>query len=304
MADNNKELTLENEFIRNGLLRFNVENKDAYDIVNSNRDTVPMEIMKKYCIGPIYFSKKGTAVRISSMFVSGLGASYMTRDLSNKFSIPCNGIKDIIVNKDSDNYKLVIKRCVVGANKKCIDVTDIIILSETFEILKIDSDVSIGKCPDKIKPNDSLYRKVARYFGLEEYTNEEEFKKIKTKLKEFKDIAWILDVDWDLVLENLGDSVNFNIDGAKEYCYILNDVNTEEEMNHVTMVISERLNKSFSIEKISKPFNVKMLELIEDDDEKSAIIKLKVNNDILVDRFKKVNLLNTIANIMEVENGK
>lgn len=70
-----------------------------------------------------------------------------------------------------------------------------------------------------------------------------------------------------MVLENLGDSVNFNIDSAKEYCYILNDVNTEEEMNHVTMVISERLNKSFSIEKISKPFNVKMLELIEDDDE-------------------------------------
>lgn len=297
-------LSEENEFIRNGLVKFNVTDNDAYDIVNSNKPSVPIEIIKKYCIGPIYLNKKGSVVRIASMSVNGLGSKYMAQDLSNEYCFPCNGIKEVKLNKQSDGFLLKIVRCIVGANKKCIDIEDRILLSPEHEILKIHTSQLDGKCPDNIKPNDTLYRRVARELGLVEYTSDEEYKKIKTKLKGFKEIAWVLNANWDLVLENAGEAVNFPIDDTKKYCYIINDVDTEEEMNHTMMVIAEVPDKSFNIDKISRPFTIKMLELNEADDEKSAIIKFKLQYDIVVDRFKKINLLKFIADKMEVSYGK
>lgn len=304
IEDTDIVLSAENKFIRDGLVHFNVTDKVAYDIVNSNRPSVPIEIMKKYCIGPIYFNKKGSTVRIASMLVSGLGGKYMDKDLGNEYCIPCNGIKEIKLNKQADGFLLRIVRCVVGSNKKCIDIEDKILIGEDFSIIKIHTSALDGKCPDNIKPNDSLYRRVARALGLEEYTNDEEFKKLKSKFKGFRDVVWMLDVDWDLVLENLGEAINFPINDDKEYCYILNDVDTEEEMNHTMMVIAERPDKSFNIDKISRPFTIKMLELEEADDEKSALIKLKLQYDIIIDSFKKVNILKYIADKMEVNYGK
>lgn len=303
-SDSDIILSAENKFIRDGLVHFNVTDKAAYDIVNSNRMSVPLEIMKKYCIGPIYLNKKGSTVRIASMFVSGLGEKYMDKDFGSIYCIPCNGIKEIKLIEQSDKFLLKITRCIVGANKKCIDIEDKIVLGRDFSIITASTVASDGQCPNNIKPNDSLYRRAARALGLEEYTNEEEFKKLKTKFKGFRDIVWMLNVEWDLVLENLGDSVNFPINDSKEYCYILDDVDTEEEMNHTMMVIAERPSKSFNIDKISRPFTVKMLELEEADDERSALIKLKLQNDIVIDSFKKVNILKYIANKMEVAHGE
>lgn len=304
VRDTNILLSEENKFIRSGLVKFNVVDNSAYDIVNSNRPTVPIEIIKKHCIGPIYLNKKGPVVRIASMYVTGLGGKYMDQDLKNEYCIPCNGIKDVKLSKNGNDFLLKIVRCVVGANKKCIDIEDKILLSKDYDILDISTMASDGKCPDNIKPNDSLYRRVARTLGLEEFTNEEEYKKLKTKFKGFRDIVWMLDAEWDLVLENAGEAVNFPIDDTKEYCYILNDVDTEEEMNHTMMVIAEKPDKSFNVDKVSRPFTIKMLELEEADDEKSAIIKLKLQYDIVVDRFKKVNILKFIADKMEVAYGK
>lgn len=282
------ELLELNSYMCSSLDAMGKTKEECMNIIDNNLDKDMSKdlLLNSLPVGTIYLYSDKIGIRVRGLDNTGIGAELNKGDFSSLVTIPFDLISSIKLVKVDKDYELRVRGLIVAPNKQAItEELKIRLDREKYTITYINTTITEGTYTGKRSVKKSKYARLAKLLGLK--IESDRYIKI---LKTLTPNLWVYDIDWSPELETIADKVGFDIQPDKDYCYVLSDDIAE----YTTMFIAEMPHSDYNELCLSRRFKARILTFTESDDEKTALIKLKVDNDIIIETFIKMDFLGRI----------